>query len=340
MSNNGIEFINLGRSGLKVPRLWLGAMMFGDQTDENVAREIVAVTRDAGLNAIDTSDNYAGGESERMVGRLIASDRWRWILASKIANPIGNEPNDRGLSRRWMMREIDNSLSRLGTDWIDVYYMHRDDESTPIEEVLGNFARLIDLGKIRYYGLSNFRAWRVAQFVETARKMGVPQPIVCQPPYSAVSRMIETEMIPCCNHYGVGVVAYSPLARGVLSGKYEPNAQIDPNSRAGRGDRRIHQTELRSESLEVASELKAYAQSRGLSPTQFAIGWALNNKLMSGVIGGPRTLEQWQDYVDALAVKLTAEDEAMVDKLVAPGHPSTPGYTDPQYPVTGRVPRG
>lgn len=118
MSNNGIEFINLGRSGLKVPRLWLGAMMFGDQTDENVAREIVAVTRDAGLNAIDTSDNYAGGESERMVGRLIASDRWRWILASKIANPIGNEPNDRGLSRRWMMREIDNSLSRLGTDWL------------------------------------------------------------------------------------------------------------------------------------------------------------------------------------------------------------------------------
>jgi aryl-alcohol dehydrogenase (NADP+) len=340
MSQNELEFFNLGRSGLRVPRLWLGAMMFGDQTEETVAREIVAVTRDKGLNAIDTSDNYAAGESERMVGRLLAQDRNRWVLATKIANPMGKEPNDRGLSRRWMMQEIDNSLTRLGTDWIDVYYMHRDDESTPIEEVLGNFARLIEQGKIRYYGLSNFRSWRVAQFVETARQMGVPQPIVCQPVYSAVTRTIETEMIPCCQHYGVGVVAYSPLARGVLSGKYQPNEQLDPNSRAGRGDRRIHQTELRTESLEVAAQLKAYAQTRGLSPTQFAIGWALNNKLVSGVIGGPRTLEQWHDYVAALSVKLTPEDEAMVDQLVAPGHTSTPGYTDPQYPVTGRLAGG
>ena len=201
------QYITLGNSGLRVPRLWLGAMMFGDQTDESVAREMIAVTRDAGLNAIDTADNYANGESERMVGRLIAQDRSRWVVATKVANAIGKEPNDKGLSRRWVTQEVDNSLQRLGTDWIDVYYMHKDDEVTPIEETLSTFARLIEQGKIRYYGISNFRGWRVARMVETARKMGIPQPIVCQPPYSAVTRLIETEVIPACEHYGVGVVA-------------------------------------------------------------------------------------------------------------------------------------
>lgn len=334
-----IAFQNLGLSGLKVPRLWLGTMMFGDQTGEAEAREIMAATREAGLNAIDTADNYAGGESERMVGRLIAEDRSRWILASKVANQIGKEPNDRGLSRRWLLQEVDNSLRRLGTDWIDVYYMHRDDEETPIEETLSTFARLIDQGKIRYYGLSNFRGWRVARVVETARRMGIPQPIVCQPPYSAVTRLIETELLPCCEHYGVGVVAYSPLARGVLSAKYDPGVAAAADSRAGRGDKRILQTEFRPESIAAAKAFREHAETRGLSPTQFAIAWALNNKLINGVIGGPRTLAQWHDYLAAMSVQITAEDEAFVDRLVPPGYASTHGYNDPQYPLTGRVPR-
>lgn len=329
----------LGQSGLKVPRLWLGSMMFGDRTGEAEARDILAATREAGLNAIDTADNYAGGESEKMVGRLIAQDRSHWILATKVANQIGTEPNDRGLSRRWLMQEVDNSLRRLGTDWIDVYYMHRDDEDTPLEETLSTFARLIDLGKIRYYGLSNFRAWRIARVVETARRMGIAQPIVCQPPYSAVTRLIETELLPCCEHYGVGVVAYSPLARGVLSAKYEPGVVAAPESRAGRGDKRILQTEFRAESIAAAKAIADHARSRGLSPTQFAIAWALNNQLVNGVIGGPRTLEQWRDYIAALSVRITAEDEAFVDSLVPPGYASTHGYNDPQYPLTGRVPR-
>ena len=336
MTHKPPEYFPLGRSGLYVPRLWLGTMMFGDQTDEHVAREIVAATRDAGYNAIDSADNYAGGESERMVGRVIAQDRARWVLATKVANHIGKEPNDRGTSRRWLMTEIDNSLKRLATDWIDVYYMHRDDEVTPMEETLSTFARLIELGKIRYYGVSNFRSWRIAKMVEMAQKMGIPPPIVCQPPYSAVTRMIETEVLPCCDHYGLGVVAYSPLARGVLTGKYQPNIAPDASSRAGRGDRRLHQTEFRNESFEVANALKEHALRRGLSPTQFAIAWALNNKLIHGVIGGPRTLEQWQDYLAAMSVSITAEDEKVVDALVAPGYASTHGFTDPQYPIVGR----
>lgn len=328
----------LGASGLKVPPLWLGTMMFGDQTSEDEARNIVAATRDAGLNAIDTADNYAGGESERVVGRLIAADRHRWVLATKVANPVGNEPNDRGLSRRWLLQEVDHSLRRLGTDWIDVWYMHRDDESVPIEETLSTMGRLIDVGKIRYYGLSNFRGWRIARVVETARRMGVPPPIVCQPPYSAVTRLIETELLPCCDHYGVGVVAYSPLARGVLTGKYEPGTAPQAGSRAARGDKRILQTEFRTESLALAQEFKEHARRRGMSPTQFAIAWVLNNRLVNGVVGGPRTLDQWGDYVAALSLRLDADDEALVDRLVPPGYASTHGYNDPQYPLTGRVP--
>jgi len=329
----------LGSSGLKAPRLWLGTMMFGNPTTEDEAARIVEAADAAGVHAIDTADNYAGGESERIVGRIIAKDRQRWIVATKVANPIGPAPNDRGLSRRWVMQEVDHSLRRLGTDWIDLYYMHRDDEQTPLEETLSTFARLIEGGKIRYYGLSNFRAWRVARVVETAKRMGIDPPIACQPPYNAVTRLVETELLPCCRHYGVGVVAYSPLARGVLTGKYEPDRKPADDSRAGRGDKRILQTEFRPESLDVATKLKAHAESRGLTPTQFAIAWALNNQLVHGVIGGPRTMAQWQDYLLALPVQLTREDEAFVDSLVPAGYASTHGYNDPEYPLKGRQPR-
>jgi aryl-alcohol dehydrogenase (NADP+) len=332
-------FDNLGASGLRVPRLWLGTMMFGDQTTESEAQRIVDAARQAGLDAIDTADAYAGGESERIVGRLVRADRDRWTVATKVFNPMGPGPNDRGLSRGWVLKAVDHSLRRLGTDWIDVYYMHRDDESVPLEETLSTFARLIEVGKIRYYGVSNFRGWRIARIVETARRMGIPQPIVCQPPYSAVTRLIETELLPCCEHYGVGVVAYSPLARGVLTGKYQPDAPAAADTRAGRGDKRILQTEFRPESIAVARRFKAYAESRGLTSTQFAIAWALNNRLVSGVIGGPRTLDQWTDYIAALAVELTSEDEAFVDGLVPAGYASTHGYNDPLYPLTGRRPR-
>ena len=330
----------LGASGLKVSPLWLGTMMFGDQTGEAEAGRIVEAAREAGLNAIDTADSYTGGDSERMVGRLIAADRERWVLATKVANPMGPEPNQRGLSRRWLAQEIEHSLKRMNTDWIDLWYMHRDDETTPVEETVSCMARLIESGKIHYFGVSNFRAWRVARMVETCRRMGVPAPVACQPPYSAVTRGIEDELLPCCAHYGVGVVSYSPLARGVLTGKYRPDAAPEPGSRAARADKRLMQTEFRAESLDIAQRFKAHAEQRGLSAGQLATAWVLNNRLVTGVIAGPRTSAQWQDYIAALGVNLTAEDEAFVDALVPPGHASTPGYTDPAYPVRGRVVTG
>ena len=331
-------YSNLGASGLKVSRLWLGTMMFGDRTDEAEAARIVAASRDAGLNAIDTADIYAGGEAERFTGRLIAAERDYWVLASKLANPVGAGPNQRGLSRRHMLTAVDASLQRLGTSWIDLLYLHRDDDSTPQEETIATMATLIQSGKVRYWGVSNFRAWRIARLVQLCREMGVPQPVACQPPYNAMSRGIETEVLPCCAALGVGVVAYSPLARGVLSGKYTPDAPPPADSRAARNDRRIMQTEFRAESVLLAQRAADYARQRGVPLTQLALGWVWHNQWVNGLIGGPRTLAQWQDYLDALGQPFSAEDEAFFDSLVPAGHASTPGYTDPQYPVTGRVP--
>ncbi|MEO7855328.1 MAG: aldo/keto reductase [Rubrivivax sp.] len=339
MPNDLTDHSRLGASGLKVSRLWLGTMMFGDRTDEAEASRIVATSRDAGLNAIDTANMYAGGESERITGRLIAAERDHWVLATKLANAIGDGPNQRGLSRRHMITAVEGSLQRLGTDWIDLLYLHRDDDSTPQSETIAAMAALIQVGKVRYWGVSNFRAWRVARLVQLCHDMGAPPPIACQPPYNAMSRGIETELLPCCDALGVGVVAYSPLARGVLSGKYLPDTPAPADSRAARNDRRILQTEFRAESVALAQRALQHAQQRGVPLTQLALGWVWNNRLVNGLIGGPRTLAQWQDYLAALAQPFTADDEAFFDSLVPAGHASTPGYTDPQYPVTGRVPR-
>ena len=328
----------LGASGLKVSKLWLGTMMFGDQTDGVQAASIVDASRDAGINAIDTANAYAAGESEHITGRLIGADRERWVLATKLANPMGPGPNERGLSRKHMMSAVDASLKRLNTDYVDVLYLHREDASTPLEETLAAVAQLIERGRVHHFGLSNFRAWRVARVAEMCRAMGIPQPVVCQPPYNAMSRQIETELLPCCVHYGLGAVVYSPLARGVLSGKYKTGIAPPEGSRAARNDMRIMQTEFRPESLALAEKMAEHARARGLTPTQLALGWVWNNTLVNGVIGGPKTLAQWQDYLDALHTPFSAEDEAFVSGLVTTGHASTPGYNDPMYPLTGRVP--
>lgn len=330
---------SLGASGLKTSKLWLGTMMFGDQTDEAEAARMVGAARDAGVNAIDTADVYAGGESERITGRLIAADRDRWVLATKLGNATGTLANERGLSRLHMVRALDASLARLGTDWVDILYLHREDETTPLEETVAAIKHLIETGKVHYFGISNFRAWRVARIAELCRAAGMQPPIVCQPPYNAMSRAIETELLPCCDYYGIGVVAYSPFARGVLSGKYAAGEAPPAGSRAARNDMRILQTEFRPESLALAQRVVDHARARAMTPLQFALGWVWNNALVHGVIGGPKTLAQWQDYLVAGSVRFSAEDETLVDSLVAPGHASTPGYTDPQYPVTGRRPR-
>ena len=331
-----MKYRNLGSSQLEVSRLCLGAMMFGDQTDEQASATIVADARERGVNFIDTADVYTRGESERIVGRLIREDRHHWVLASKLGNVMGDGPNQRRYSRKWMMQAIEASLQRLQTDHIDLYYLHRDDNGMNLEEPLRSLEQMLRDGKIRYWGISNFRGWRIAEVVRLAEQLGMPRPVACQPYYNLLNRMPEVEILPACGHYGLGVVPYSPIARGVLSGKYQPGETPPADTRAGRNDRRMMQTEFRPESLQIAQRLLEHARSRGVSLPEFATAWVLAHRAVSSVIAGPRTLAQWRGYAGALDFDWRDEDEALIDSLVPPGHPSTPGFTDPAYPLEAR----
>jgi aryl-alcohol dehydrogenase-like predicted oxidoreductase len=331
-----MDYRALGKSGLKVSPLCLGTMMFGDRTDEAEAAGILRSARDAGVNFVDTADQYAKGESERMLGRLLAADRDWWVVATKVGNPMGSSPNDVGLSASWIHRAIDASLSRLRMDHVDIYYLHRDFSDAPLEEAVRAMGDVLRAGKARYFGISNFRGWRIAEIIRLCHEQGVPQPIVCQPYYNALNRMPEVEILPACDHYGIGVVPYSPIARGVLTGKYQPGAVPPADTRAGRSDKRMMETEFREESLVLARQWQTHAESKGFTVGQFAFAWVLANRIVTSVIGGPRTLAQWEEYYRALAYPWGAEDDAIVDAAVRPGHPSTPGFNDPQYPFFGR----
>jgi len=334
-----MEYRTLGRSGLKVSPLCLGAMMFGGETNEADSLAIVAAARAQGVNFIDTANVYNAGRSEEVVGRAIAGERDWWVLATKVANVAGVGPNGRGASRVHVMRAVEDCLRRLRVETIDVLYLHREDHDTPMEETVRAIADMVRAGKLRHFGLSNYRSWRVAEICRLSDAAGIDRPVASQPLYNALNRMVEVEHLPACAHFGLGVFPYSPLARGVLTGKYTPGAAPAAGTRAGRHDKRIMETEWRQESLDIAQQLAERARARGITPGQFALAWVLNNRLVTGAIAGPRTLAQWDEYVGALAVRLDAEDEALVDRLVPTGHPSTPGYNDPAHPAVGRVPR-
>jgi aryl-alcohol dehydrogenase-like predicted oxidoreductase len=332
-----MRYRHLGKSPLQVSELCLGTMMFADQTDIAEAQRITAHAREHGVNFIDTADVYSVGKSESMVGGLLKGQRHDWVLATKVGNQMGERANEQQYSRTWVLREGEASLQRLGTDHVDIYYLHRDFNGMDLEEPLRAMEALLRDGKIRYWGVSNFRGWRIAEAVHMARALNMPGPVVCQPYYNLLNRLPEVEVLEACRHHGIGVVPYSPIARGVLSGKYTPGAEPAAGSRAGRGDKRMMQTEFRDESLVIAQTLQRHCESKGVALSHFATAWVLANSAVSAVIAGPRTFEQWTDYLGALEVKIDAADEALVDSLVAPGHPSTPGYNDPAYPLAGRV---
>ena len=223
-----MQYRNLGKSNLRVSALCLGTMMFGDQTARDEAERIVAHAHDAGVNFIDTADVYTKGASEEMTGALIRDRRHDWILATKLGNAMSSAPNESRYSRKWMVREVDASLARLGTDYIDILYLHRDFEHDALDEPLRVMDDLVRTGKIRYFGVSNFRGWRIAEIVRLCDAMDIARPVVCQPYYNLLNRQPEVEILPACAHYGLGVVPYSPIARGVLSGKYKPgSAQVE-----------------------------------------------------------------------------------------------------------------
>lgn len=331
-----MDYRYLGRSALKVSPLCLGAMMFGGETDEATSTRIIDKAYDQGVNFIDTADVYYAGRSEEIVGRAIAQRRDHWVVATKFGYPIAQGPNEQGQSRKWIMQSVDASLKRLGTDYIDILYFHRALTEVPLEEAVRAIGDLIRQGKIRYFGVSNFRGWRIAEIVRLADQLGIDRPVASEPLYNLVDRTAEVEQLPAAHHYGLGVVPYSPLARGVLSGKYAVDTPPPADSRAGRGDKRIQQTEWRPESLHIARTIADHAAQRGTTSIAFALAWVLKNQMVSSTIAGPRTEAHWDGYMEALKLQPGPEDEALVNSLVPPGHASTPGYTDPGYPIEGR----
>ncbi len=333
-----MEYRRLGASGLMVSPICLGTMMFGGRADEATSKRIIASAHDAGVNFIDCADGYTKGESEKITGRAIKRHRLDWVLTTKVGNPMGPGPNDRGLGAKHIHQGVDASLKRLGTDFVDIYYFHLDDLDTPMEESIQAISDVIRQGKARYWGISNYTGWRVAALCNLAQAMGAPLPVVCQPYYNAMTRMPEIDLLPACDYFGLGVVPYSPLARGVLTGKYTAGQDAAKGTRAGAGDRRMLETEFRPESIKMAQKIKKHAEKRGMTAGQFAFLWVLNNQIITSVLAGPRTMPQWKEYLKALDHDFTAKDEALINSMVPSGHPSTPGYSDPKYPYQGRQP--
>lgn len=331
-----MEYRNLGACGVKVSPLCLGTMMFGGPTDEEESIRIMHRALDDGINFFDTADIYNAGKSEEVVGKAIAGRRDEVVLATKGVQAMGTGPNDRGASRYHLMNALDASLKRLAVDHVDLYYIHAPDYDTPIEETLRALDDMVRSGRVRYAACSNFRAWKLSEALWTSDKLDLNRFVCVQPLYNIVNRDIEVELLPLCQAHGIGVVSYSPLARGILTGKYRPGEPFPAGSRASRNDKRMQQAELREESFVAAQEITGHCEKKGVAPSQFALAWCLANPILTSIIIGPRTMEQYADNVAALNVAITAEDEAFIDRLVPPGCHTGKGFQDTAYPITGR----
>ena len=331
-----MQYRNLGRSGVKVSPVCLGTMMFGGQTGAADSIRIMHKAIDAGINFFDTANVYNAGESEKVIGEALSDRRERVVLATKGRSPMGQGPNESGASRLHLVRALDASLKRLKTDYVDIYYVHTPDYATPIEETLRALDDMVCSGKVHYIGCSNFRAWRLMEALWTSDKLNLQRFSCIQPLYNIVNRDIEVELLPACRELGIGVVSYSPLARGILTGKYKAGQPFPEGSRASRNDKRMQQAELREASFVVAEEIRRHCAKRGVGMSQFALAWCLANPNITSVIIGPRTMEQFDDNLGCLEVKIDTADESFINGLVPPGEHSGKGFQDTQYPITGR----
>ena len=331
-----MNYRSLGAAGVKLSPICLGTMMFGGQTSADESTRIMHQALDLGINFFDTADIYNAGQSEIVVGQAIAGRREKVVLATKGRGPMGEGPNDSGASRLHMVRALEASLKRLNTDSVDIYYVHTPDYTVPIEETLRALDDMVRSGKVRYIACSNFRTWRLMEALWTSDRLNLNRFACVQPLYNIVNRDIEVELLPMCKAYGVGVVSYSPLARGILTGKYKTGEPFPAGSRAARNDKRMLQAELREASFDVAEELRRHCDKKKVTMSQFALAWCLANPIITSVIIGPRTTEQFDDNVTCLDVTIDAADEAFVNSLVPPGEHSGKGFQDTQYPITGR----
>jgi aryl-alcohol dehydrogenase-like predicted oxidoreductase len=301
-----VEYRRLGHSGLKVSVVGLGGNNFGGAADEERSASVIRHALDIGVNAIDTADGYSAGVSEQYVGKAIAGRRQEAIVFTKVFAKMGPGPNDRGLSRKHIMDGCEQSLRRLNTDYIDLYQVHQFDAETPLEETLRALDDLVRAGKVRYLGCSNFAAWQLTHALWVSAQNNLTAFVSVQPQYSMVARDVERELLPACTAFGIGIIPYSPLAGGVLTGKYEAGKAPPPDTRAARNTRM--QQQLTPERLGMVDKLNAFAQERGYGVTQLAIAWLAAHPEVSTVIAGATKPEQVDANAKAADVKLTAED--------------------------------
>ena len=318
-----MEHRPLGRTGVSVSRFCLGAMMFGawGNPDHDESIRIIHAALDAGINFIDTADVYGAGESEEIVGKALAGGRRDdVILATKFHNAMGDDPNQQGNSRRWIARAVEDSLRRLGTDWIDLYQVHRVDPRTDIEETLSALSDLVRAGKVRYIGTSTFPASQIVEAQWIARDRGLQRFVTEQPPYSILVRAAEADVLPTCLRHGMAVMSYSPLTGGWLSGRWRKEGGQQASSRAGRLPERFDLSQPENQrKLDAVEQLAQLADDAGITLIQLAIAFVLNHPAISAALIGPRTMEQLEGQLAATDVVL---DEALldrIDEIVAPG---------------------
>jgi len=315
-----MQYRTLGRTGVQVSTLVLGAMNFGEigRTTQDEATAIVDAALEAGINLIDTADRYSDGESEEMVGKAIAGRRDDLVLATKATMPMGDERNHQGSSRRWLVTELDNSLRRLGVDHVDLYQIHRWDPRTPIEETMRALHDVVRAGKARYIGASSMFAWQFAKAQHVAEANGWTKFVSMQPHYNLIYREEEREMIPQCIDQGVGVIPWSPLARGVLAG----NRTRGGERRTTRSDSDPFTDYLYSQptDFDVVERVAEVAAERDTSPARIALAWLLHKPGVTAPIVGATKLEHLQDALAAEQLKLTDDEIARLEEPYAP-HP-------------------
>lgn len=314
-----MEYRNLGRAGVKVSPLWLGTAYFNTRISEEDATALIHAALDAGINVIDTANAYSEprGYAEEIVGRAIQDRRDKVVLATKVFHPMGDGPNDRGSSRYHIMEQVHASLRRLNTERIDLYQLHRPDPEVPLEETLRTLEDLRRQGKILYFGTSKYAGWQLTEALWTSDRLGLAPIVSEQPEYSLVDRSIEAEVLPVTRKFGLGVVPYSPLGGGWLTGKYKRGESAPADSRfAGRGMDFAGDTY--ASTFDALEALEEMAAAKGSTLSQFALAWLLAQPGITAPIIGPRTLEQLQDNLGALEVTLTEGELAAVDDIVPP----------------------
>jgi aryl-alcohol dehydrogenase-like predicted oxidoreductase len=332
-----MDYRTLGRSGCAVSTLTLGTMTFGQETDETGAHEQLDTFTEAGGNLVDTADVYTGGTSEEIIGRWLAKAapevRDRVVLATKGRFPMGHDVNDVGLSRRHLQRALENSLRRLGTDCVDLYQVHAWDPVTPLEETLGTLDDFVRAGKVRYVGLSNYTGWQVQKTVALARRHGWASPVTLQPQYNLLVRELEWEIVPSCLDAGLGLLPWSPLGGGWLTGKYKQDERPTGATRLGedpsRGVEAYDRRSTVQRTWDVVDAVRTVAEGRGVTMAQVALAWLVDRPAVTSVILGARSTEQLTDNLGAAGLHLDDSEVAALDAA------SDPGAADYPYGVFG-----